>query len=35
MKTLIKMILNFLQKEWFLLVAVGTIALIILLSELL
>lgn len=35
MKTVIKAILNFLQKEWFLLVAVGTIALIVLLFELL
>jgi hypothetical protein len=35
MKTVFKAILNFLQKEWFLLIAVGAIALIILLSELL
>jgi hypothetical protein len=35
MKTVFKAIWNFLQKEWFLLIAVGAIAVIILLSELL
>jgi hypothetical protein len=33
MKTVLKSILNFLRKEWFLLIAVGSIALIILLFE--
>ena len=35
MKTLIKMIMNFLRREWFLLVILATIALIILVFEIL
>lgn len=33
MKTVLKSLVNFLRKEWFLLIAVGSIALIILLFE--
>lgn len=33
MKQLLRLVMNFLRKEWFLLVAIATIALIILLFE--